>query len=361
MEIFGSFDDSVFEESRHKKSVSLPCYNAKFCEPEWFCESSTADDELEKQKILKFRAELAYSRKDYKTALSDYSSCLAVVPEANLTIRRDVLEGQARCYCYLGRREQALEIVDKLRKEANNTCHLTCVLNLELAVRHHFGELREEISVQHHLVSLHPYNPWEWKRLAEGYLRLLKSLLAASRRGVHEESKDHEACSSLPDGNDQNSQQGLGRYLEERESCTQKNHAGPHGVAHLSPGTLGQHEEDCESLWLKAGMCFVRTRLLLRMVRLQQSSFVLKRSDRAVLEAEEALAWLGLPEDALQLITEEMGKDLVVEKMREDMQDGESLAGLSISDFEQKWYNEVKQKVLLTEVTSLFRAANLKF
>ncbi|KAJ8353825.1 hypothetical protein SKAU_G00213920 [Synaphobranchus kaupii] len=369
MEILGStFDDSYFEESRNKVSIPLPSYNAKFCEPEWFCESLTAEDELEKQKAFKFRAELAYSRKDYQTALADYSSCLALVPDSNLTIRRDVLEGQARCCCYLGRREEALEITDKLRKEATNTCHMTCVLNLELAVHHHFGELRETISVLQHLVSLHPYNPWKWKKLAEGCLRLLQSLVAASSSGMHlpgdgpEERRDCEASSDLPERNHQNSQADPREFTEERGSsvvlgCTHRDNA---FVAHqISTRTQDQREEECESVWLKACICFVRTRLLLRMLRLQQSSFVLKSSEKAVLEAEEALQRLEPQENTLQLITEVMGKDLVAEKMREDNQDGESLAGLCISDFEEKWYNRVKQTVLLMEDT-LSRAAPLK-
>ncbi|XP_061115233.1 zinc fingers and homeoboxes protein 1 [Conger conger] len=358
MEILGStFDDSVFEESRNKISIPLPCYNAKVCEPEWFCESLPAEDELEKQKAFKFRAELAYNRKDYQTALRDYSSCLLLVPEGNLTIRRDVLEGQARCCCYLGKREQALEIIHKLRKEATNTCHLTCVLNLELAVCHHFGELREEVSVLQHLISLHPYNPWEWKKLAEAYLRLLQSLFAVSSSGKH--------ASNLPEGNHQNSQTGPREYTEERArcdgpGCTQRNNAGAHCVAHqISTRTQDQHEEECESVWLKTCMCFIRTRLLLRMLRFQQSSFVLKSSERAVLEAEEALRWLEPQENTLQLITEVMGKDLVAEKMREENQDGESLAGLCISDFEEKWYNTVKQAVLLMD-DSLSITAHLK-
>ncbi|XP_035289476.1 uncharacterized protein C8orf76 homolog [Anguilla anguilla] len=372
MEILGStFDDSVFEESRNKISISLPSYNAKLCEPEWFCESITTEDELEKQKGFKFRAELAYSRKDYQTALGDYSICLALVPEGNLTIRRDVLEGQARCCCYLGRREEALEIIDKLKKEATNTCHLTCVLNLELAISQHFGELREEISVLQHLISLHPYNPWEWKKLAEASLRLLQSLLAASSSGVHflgdgqEERTDCEGSSNLPERNHQNSKTGPGEHTEGRGrcvglGCTQRDSAGAHCVAgQISTRTQDQHKEECESVWLKACMCFIRTRLLLRMLRFQQSSFVLKSSERAVLAAEEALQWLDPQESTHQLITEVMGKDLVAEKMREDNQDGESLAGLCISDFEEKWFNKVKQTVLLID-DSLNRAAHLK-
>ncbi|KAJ8394640.1 hypothetical protein AAFF_G00044430 [Aldrovandia affinis] len=297
MEILGStFDDSVFEESRDKISIPLPSYNAKFCEPEWFCESITTEDELEKQKNFKFRADLAYNRKDYQKALT---RCFG---------------GQARCYCYLGRRDQALEIIDKLRKEATNTCHLTCVLNLELAIHSHFRDLHEEILALQHLISLHPYNPWHWKKLAECYVRLLQSPSAAS-------------CSS-----------NVQRQVDAGGlDCGQSDITGACGVKHQINGRAqDQHTEEREGAWLKACVCFVRTRLILTMLRLQQASFVLESSEKAMLEADEALQRLEPQEKTLQLITEVMGKDLVAEKMREDNQDGESLVGLRISDFEEK-------------------------
>ena len=50
----------------------------------------------------------------FQKALDAYSSCLEWVPDNNLTIRRDVLEGMARCYTHLGQKDKALEMTNLL-------------------------------------------------------------------------------------------------------------------------------------------------------------------------------------------------------------------------------------------------------
>ena len=50
----------------------------------------------------------------FQEALEAYKSCLEWVPDTNLTIRRDVWEGMARCYSNLGQGERALELADLL-------------------------------------------------------------------------------------------------------------------------------------------------------------------------------------------------------------------------------------------------------
>lgn len=50
-------------------------------------------------------------------ALEAYSSCLDWISDTNLPIRRDVLEGMARCCTKLGQRDRALDLVHLLVKE----------------------------------------------------------------------------------------------------------------------------------------------------------------------------------------------------------------------------------------------------
>lgn len=47
-------------------------------------------------------------------AADAYGSCLGWISDNNLSIRRDVLEGMARCFTKLGRRNRALDIVNIL-------------------------------------------------------------------------------------------------------------------------------------------------------------------------------------------------------------------------------------------------------
>lgn len=50
----------------------------------------------------------------FQEAIKEYTACLLLVPNNNLSMKRDVLEGMARCYSHLGNNRQALEICEKL-------------------------------------------------------------------------------------------------------------------------------------------------------------------------------------------------------------------------------------------------------
>uniref|UniRef100_A0A3B4G7Q1 Uncharacterized protein n=1 Tax=Pundamilia nyererei TaxID=303518 RepID=A0A3B4G7Q1_9CICH len=299
MEILGStFDDSVFSEVRDRVCVSLSSYSAKLCEPEWFCDSAALDteDSLETQKVYKFRGDLAVRQGNYQKALEAYSSCLQWIADNNLTIRRDVVEGMARCCTRLGQRDRALELAQLLSKDASNTCHLTSLLLLKVSIYEQFGAVGSKMSSLQQLCSLLPFNPWHWFSLGQMCLQLCKST---------DEQEDREG------------------HQEE--------------TAELSE----------DRVWLKACTCFIRTRLLLRILRQQQSSFVLQRSERVLQMTEEALQQLNPRQETLQALTEvRILLDLIPEKMREDYQDGKSLTSVSLHSFRQRWWN----KILLTGV-----------
>ncbi|XP_024124210.1 uncharacterized protein C8orf76 homolog isoform X3 [Oryzias melastigma] len=295
MEIFGStFDDSVFSEVRDRVCESLTSYNPKMCEAEWFCESVAleTDDPIETQKVYKFRGDLALRKGNYQQALEAYSSCLQWIADNNLTIRRDVLEGMARCCTRLGQRDRALDLVDLLSKEASNTCHLTSLLLLKVSIHQHFGAVRSEISCLQQLCSLLPFNPWHWLSLGQVCLQLLDSNPVPAVEGLHAE-------------------------IEEEEEL---------------------HKD---WIWLKACISLIRTRLLLRILRQQQSSFVLHRSEKTLEITEEALQRLNPKEKSLQALTEVMSEDLIPEKMREDFQDGESLSSVCLQSFRERWWSKV--------------------
>lgn len=307
MEILGStFDDSVFSEARDRVCVTLSAYNAKVCEPEWFCESAAldAEDTLEKQKVYKFRGDLAVRQGNYQKALDAYSSCLEWIADNNLTIRRDVLEGMARCCTKLGQRERALDLADLLSKEASNTCHLTCLLLLKVTIYQHFGNVGSKMSALQQLCSLLPFNPWHWYNLGQTCLELLESNSTTGSRSPQHTDSEAE---------------------EQQEDAA---------------------ELDEDTVWLKACVCFIRTRLLLRILRQQQSSFVLQRSENTLRTTDELLQRLNPKETTLQAVTEVMSEDLIPDKMREDYQDGESLATVCVQNFRERWWN----KILLTGV-----------
>ncbi|XP_078109656.1 uncharacterized protein C8orf76 homolog isoform X1 [Sander vitreus] len=310
MEIFGStFDDSVFLEARDRVSVALSSYNAKLCKPEWFCESTAldTDDPLEKQKVFKFRGDLAVRQGNHQKALDAYSSCLEWIADNNLTIRRDVLEGMARCCTRLGQRDRALDLADLLSKEASNTCHLISLLLLKVSIYQHFGDVRLKMSSLQQLCSMLPFNPWHWYSLGQTCLQLLES------------DRTTGLCSP-----------------QRFESVEEQSEEQQEEAAEL----------DEDRIWLKACTCFIRTRLLLRILRQQQSSFVLQRTESTLQTTDEVLQRLNPKETTLQALTEVVSEDLIPEKMREDYQDGESLASVCLQSFKGRWWN----KILLTGV-----------
>lgn len=306
MELFGStFDDSMFLEEKDRVSVTLKSYNAKVCEPQWFCADAAldTDDSLEKQKVMKFRGDLAVRKGEPQKAFEAYSACLEWISENNLNIRRDVFEGMARCSIKLGQKGKALELIELLNKEASNTCHLTSLLLLKVSIFQHFGDAGDEILCLQQLCSLLPFNPWHWLALGHTCMQLLRT----------DKSKSTE------------SQTLIGCEMATLQSSVE--------AADL----------DEDTNWLKACTCFIRSRLLLKTLQQQQSSFVLKRSEKALEETDQALQQLNPTETTIQRLTEVMSEDLIPEKMREDYQDGESLTSVHVQSFRERWWDRVQQ------------------
>ncbi|TRY82738.1 hypothetical protein DNTS_005495 [Danionella cerebrum] len=312
MEILGStFDDSVFEESRNRVSAALPKYEPKLCHPlasihtlelricensngAWFTEAGYVGDPLEDQRGFKFRGDLAYRRKQYQRALDEYVSCLSLVPAGNVSVRRDVLEGIARCCCHLGKKDEALKACQKLRTEVSNTSHLTCVLQLEQSIHEHHRDLSSSVSSLQKRCCLHPYHPWHWLKLGMSLQILLENLNCSLEAPPSDEEEYRE--------------KGLETHIV------------------LAQQTV---------------MCLIRSRMLIEILQVQQFSFVLEKSQRALQDIEEALHDLQPTDRMLHIVSEVMAEDLNPEKMREENQDGESLLGLSIKDFDERWWNKL--------------------
>ncbi|XP_047454180.1 uncharacterized protein LOC125016057 [Mugil cephalus] len=95
----------------------------------WFCDSAAldTDDSLEKQKVYKFRGDLAVRHGNYQS------------------------------------------------KEASNTCHLTSLLLLKVSIYEHFGAAGSKTLRLQQLCSLLPFNPWHWFSLGQTCLQLLEN------------------------------------------------------------------------------------------------------------------------------------------------------------------------------------------
>ncbi|XP_067387090.1 uncharacterized protein C8orf76 homolog isoform X2 [Emydura macquarii macquarii] len=345
------FEDSVFARSRERgRGGDCAAYAAKRCEPQWFCEETNSEDDVEILTIKKFRGDLAYRQRQFQKALYEYSSCLLLLPSSNVAMRRDVQEGQARCLAHLGRHKEALDIAEKLRNGATNTDHLTTVLSLQFAIYSHLKNVEKKITCLQQLISLYPFNPWNWKLLADAYMSFLQTLppsFISEMKLV--QCKD---CTA----NDKVFQTSPGLFGKEINlQCHQRHSRREDFWSILSTKTIRNNSvsysdsqkeegslhitEECETqdkmkhatfeswgqealkdVWIKACASFVRTRLLLQITQLQQSSFALEKNIKVQQETEDKVKSFGLKKESLQLITEVMGEDLIPEKLKEDVQ-----------------------------------------
>ncbi|XP_011943622.1 PREDICTED: uncharacterized protein C8orf76 homolog isoform X3 [Cercocebus atys] len=275
----GEFEDSVFEERPKRRSGPPASYCAKLCEPQ--------------------------------KALQEYSSISEKLSPTNFAMKRDVQEGQARCLAHLGRHMEALEIAANLENKATNTDHLTTVLYLQLAIFSSLQNLEKTIFCLQKLISLHPFNPWNWGRLAEAYLNLgpaLSAALASSQKQQSFTSSDKTIKSSFPHtGKDcllsfpETLPESSLFPVEANSSNSQKNEK---AITNIQNCMAEKRETVLTETQLKACASFIRTRLLLQFTQPQQTSFALERNLRTQQEIEDKMKGFSFKEDTLLLIAE---------------------------------------------------------
>ncbi|XP_008254098.2 uncharacterized protein C8orf76 homolog isoform X1 [Oryctolagus cuniculus] len=357
--LFGcEFEDSVFEERPERRPGPPVSYCAKRCEPQWFCEETESSDDVEALTTKKFKGDLAYRQGEYQKALQEYSSIAEKLSPTNFSMKRDIQEGQARCLAHLGRHQEALEIATELENKATNTDHLTTVLYLQFAICSSLQNLEKTIFCLQKLISLHPFNPWNWGKLAEAYLSLgpaLSTSLASAQKQNSFTSSDEPVKSSSPHS-------GRGCLLclpetlpassvfplEARSSHSRENEDALKSIRHC---VAGESDEALPETRMKACASFIRTRLLLQLTQSQQTSFALEKNLRTQQEIEDRVKGFGFKDDTLLLIAEVMGEDIVPEKIKDEVHSEvksvghAALAALvtaSSQEFEDRWFRRIR-------------------
>lgn len=320
----GEFEDSVFEQRPERRPEPSVPYGAKLCEPQWFYGETESSDDADVLTLKKFRGDLAYRRQEYEKALQEYSSISEQLPSTNFAMKRDVQEGQARCLAHLGRHEEALEMAANLESKATNTDHLTTVLYLHLAIFSSLQSLEQTTLCLQKLISLHPLNPWSWCKLAEVYLNL----------------PDLPALVTLPE---------TALSSTEASGCnTQKAEKAPKTMQNC---LAKRRQEAWMEARMKACASLIRARLLLQLTQSQQTSFALEKNLRSQQEIAGKLKEFDFREDALLLMEEAMGEDIVPEKIKEEIHaevkcvGPDALAALVVAsskEFEDKWFRKIQ-------------------
>ncbi|XP_006211473.1 uncharacterized protein C8orf76 homolog [Vicugna pacos] len=354
----GEFEDSVFEERRERRPEPPVSYCAKRCEPQWFYEETGSSDDVEALTVQKFKGDLAYRRREYQKALQEYSSISEKLPSTNFAMKRDVQEGQARCLVHLGRHEEALEIAANLENKATNTDHLTTVLYLQFAICSSLQNLEKTIFCLQKLISLHPFNPWNWGKLAEAYLNLepvLSASFASSQKQNNFTSSDKTIKSSFPHSG-KDCLLCFSETLPERsvfsmEASSGNNQKNEKALKNIQSCMAEERAAVLLETQMKACASYVRTRLLLQFAQTQQTSFALERNLRTQQEIEDKMKGFSFKEDTLLLIAEVMGEDIVPEKIRDEVHAEVKCVGpaaltalviASSKEFEDKWFRKIK-------------------
>ncbi|KAL2767183.1 zinc fingers and homeoboxes protein 1, isoform 2, partial [Daubentonia madagascariensis] len=278
---------------------------------QWFYEETESSDDVEALTIKKFKGDLAYRRQEYQKALQEYSSISEKLSSTNFAMKRDVQEGQARCLAHLGRHMEALEIATNLENKATNTDHLTTVLYLQFAICSSLQNLEKTIFCLQKLISLHPFNPWNWGKLAEAYLNLgpaLSAVFASSQKQNNFTSSDKTVKPSFPhSGKDyllcfpETLPESSGFSEDASSSNSQKSEK---ALKNLQDCMAEKREAVMIQTQMKACASFIRTRLLLQLTQPQQTSFALERNLRTQEEIEDKMKGFSFKEDTLLLIAE---------------------------------------------------------
>ncbi|CAH2322167.1 LOC733236 [Pelobates cultripes] len=339
------FEDSVFSESRDRTvGVGVP-YKAKQCEPQWFNEDLNREDCTEIITALKFRGDLAYRHEDYEKALVAYNRCYLLLPRTNAAMRRDVQESQARCLVCLRRYTEALEVAQTLKGSVFNTDQLTCALNLHITIYSRLRDWFMAVSCLQQLISLHPYNPWMWKKLAEFYLRLL---LDPSQYCLSEEAQSiiQSTRPKLVNEHD---------YADEEQPCLDRigrNVDILNDMDNTSRTVLDSSNPSLinictkAELWINSCASFIRARRLFQLVQPQQASFVLENNLKAQDEIEERLKECGIDEETQMLMTEIMAEDISNEGTKEEVDSKTTMPLSSFTipsdvEFRAKWFEKM--------------------
>nr|XP_012307015.1 uncharacterized protein C8orf76 homolog isoform X2 [Aotus nancymaae] len=245
-----------------------------------------------------------------------------------------------------------------LESKAANTDHLTTVLYLQFAIcSSSLQNLEKTIFCLQKLISLHPFNPWNWGKLAEAYLSLgpaLSAALVSSQKQHSFTSSDKTIKSSIPHlGKDcllcfpETLPESSLFSMEASSSSSQKNE---NALANIQNCMAEKGEAVLLETHLKACASFVRTRLLLQFTQPQQTSFALERNLRTQQEIEDKMKGFSFTEDTLLLIAEVMGED-IPEKIKEEVHPEvrcvgpvalSALVTASSEEFEDKWFRKIK-------------------
>ena len=64
--------------------------------------------------MLKYRADLCYSTRDFRTAAALFERVLELLPPLNAMVKREVTDSLARCYSQLGEHQRAKKRAEQL-------------------------------------------------------------------------------------------------------------------------------------------------------------------------------------------------------------------------------------------------------
>ncbi|GFS54060.1 hypothetical protein NPIL_155781 [Nephila pilipes] len=175
MDIGTEFEDDFFEKPEDKRANEPSNYEAKFCMPLWFMDTSLAEKETSDLLIaLKHQADYYYFTKNYPKAIETYERCIELVPSSNNTWKREFMENLTRAFLQVDNADKALEWSLKLDKSSFSPDQKLISMNLLATVCHKLQKYDEELEALHQCLDAHKSSPEFWFRLGLCYAGLYK-------------------------------------------------------------------------------------------------------------------------------------------------------------------------------------------
>ncbi|KAK3091149.1 hypothetical protein FSP39_017516 [Pinctada imbricata] len=153
----------------------------------WYNKAEVTDPETAAT-VFKFKGDNLFFWKNYSEASECYRHGLDNLPESNRCMRQDLRESLTRCYMYMNKTAEALQLAHTLVEKASNTDTSLQALTLLQQIQHHFQDYNGEEDTLKQLLVLHPFNVQLWMKLAQCY-HLLYSQLCPLPCGSREHVK----------------------------------------------------------------------------------------------------------------------------------------------------------------------------
>lgn len=278
MELGLDFDDCDFKEEEKQQNEQTMVYSAKMCQQNWYEDADTTDVDTAAN-VFKFRGDNLYHEGRFEEATKHYIDAIDSLPTQSRSLRHDFEESLARCYMYMEKYVEALDIANKLCSSATNVDQQMQGLILLNNIQSKMSNIKGEEESIKRLIELHPFHVRFWLKLASIY---------------RDHKTEHRCNVDVSD-------------------------------------------------YVKLLTCLIRARLLLKCTKKAVGSFVKNKYQQLQQNVEQDIKELNPSEEMIQKATMFLGEDIFkLDQMKDGESEETSEITRDLSDFDSYWFTWVQ-------------------